>query len=60
MREHREHISRWFYDCSPEMQRGLAEMYVADDRFRQYYDDRAQGLAQWVHDAVLAEAGRQG
>jgi hypothetical protein len=55
VREHREHISRWFYDCSPHMQRGLAEMYVADDRFRRNYDDRAPGLAQWVHDAVLAE-----
>jgi hypothetical protein len=37
------------------MQRGLAEMYIADDRFRQTYDDRAPGLAQWVHDAILAE-----
>ena len=37
------------------MQRGLAEMYVADDRFRRTYDDRAPGLAQWVHDAILAE-----
>jgi DNA-binding transcriptional MerR regulator len=60
VREHREHISRWFYDCSPQMQRGLAEMYVADDRFRRTYDDRAQGLAQWIHDAVLAETGTQG
>jgi DNA-binding transcriptional MerR regulator len=55
VREHREHISRWFYDCSPQMQRGLAEMYVADDRFRRTYDDRAPGLAQWVHDAILSE-----
>jgi DNA-binding transcriptional MerR regulator len=60
VREHREHISRWFYDCSPQMQRGLAEMYVADDRFRRTYDDRAQGLAQWIHDAILAETGTQG
>jgi DNA-binding transcriptional MerR regulator len=55
VREHREHISRWFYDCSPQMQRGLAEMYVTDDRFQRTYDDRAPGLAQWIHDAVLAE-----
>jgi DNA-binding transcriptional MerR regulator len=55
VREHREHISRWFYDCSPQMQRGLAEMYVADDRFRRTYDDRAPGLADWVHDAIIAE-----
>jgi MerR family transcriptional regulator, thiopeptide resistance regulator len=55
VREHREHISRWFYDCSPQLQRGLAEMYVADDRFRGTYDDRAPGLADWLHDAILAE-----
>jgi MerR family transcriptional regulator, thiopeptide resistance regulator len=55
VRAHREHISRWFYDCSPQMQRGLAEMYVADDRFRRNYDDRAAGLAQWIHDAIMSE-----
>jgi len=60
VRDHREHITRWFYDCSPQMQRGLAEMYVADDRFRRTYDDRAPGLAQWIHDAVLAETDTQG
>ena len=49
---HRQHISRWFYDCSPEMHRGLAEMYVADDRFRAHYDDREPGLAQYVHDSI--------
>jgi MerR family transcriptional regulator, thiopeptide resistance regulator len=60
VREHREHISRWFYDCSAQMQRGLAEMYVTDDRFRRTYDDRADGLAQWVHDAILSETGETG
>lgn len=54
VRAHREHISRWFYDLSPQMQRGLAAMYVEDDRFRRTYDDRAPGLAQYVHDAVMA------
>jgi DNA-binding transcriptional MerR regulator len=54
VREHREHITRWFYDLSPEGQRGLAEMYIGDDRFRRTYDDRAPGLAQYVHDAIMA------
>ncbi|MFU8855345.1 TipAS antibiotic-recognition domain-containing protein, partial [Micromonospora sp. SL1-18] len=26
--EHRQLISRWFYDCSYEMQTGLADMYI--------------------------------
>jgi hypothetical protein len=54
---HRAHISRWFYDCSPQTQRGLAEMYIADDRFAQHYERRAAGLATYVHDAILASAG---
>lgn len=55
---HRLHIDRWFYPCSHEMQVGLAEMYTADDRFRKHYDDRAAGLAQYVHDAIVASAAR--
>jgi MerR family transcriptional regulator, thiopeptide resistance regulator len=54
---HRQHISRWFYACSPEVHRGLAEMYVADERFTAYYEQRREGLARFVHDAILANAG---
>jgi MerR family transcriptional regulator, thiopeptide resistance regulator len=57
---HRQHISRWFYDCPPELHRGLGEMYVADPRFRAHYDDRAAGFAAWVRDAIAANADRQG
>jgi DNA-binding transcriptional MerR regulator len=55
VRAHREHITRWFYDLPPEGQRGLAAMYVEDDRFRRNYDDRAPGLARYVHDAIMSE-----
>jgi MerR family transcriptional regulator, thiopeptide resistance regulator len=55
---HRQHISRWFYDCGYEMHRGLAEMYVSDERFRAHYDKRATGLADFVREAVLANAER--
>jgi DNA-binding transcriptional MerR regulator len=55
---HRQHISRWFYDCGYEMHRGLAEMYVSDERFRSHYDKRAPGLASFVREAVLANAER--
>lgn len=57
---HRAHIGRWFYDCSLEMHVGLAEMYVADPRFSQSYEDLAPGSAAYVHDAILANAARQG
>jgi DNA-binding transcriptional MerR regulator len=54
---HREHISRWFYPCSPSMHRGLAEMYLADERFRRNYEREAEGLAAYFHDAIVANAG---
>jgi MerR family transcriptional regulator, thiopeptide resistance regulator len=48
---HRRSIER-FYEC--EMQRCLARMYVADDRFTNYYDDVEPGLAQFVHDVIAS------
>ncbi|GAB20149.1 putative MerR family transcriptional regulator [Gordonia effusa NBRC 100432] len=48
------------YDCSYEMQWCLAQMYLADERFTRYYDDQAPGLAQWVHDVVVANARSHG
>jgi DNA-binding transcriptional MerR regulator len=53
---HRQHISHWFYDCSPAMHRGLAEMYITDPRFTKTYEDRATGLAAFVHDAIVANS----
>ena len=53
---HRRHIDAWFYPCSHEMQVNLAEMYVQDERFRAHYDDVRPGLADYVHDAILANA----
>jgi hypothetical protein len=46
------------YDCGYEMQVNLAEMYLADERFTRYYDRVAAGLAQYVHDAIVANAAR--
>lgn len=56
--EHRRHITRWFYDCSHAMHRGLGEMYVADPRFTAHYEQTASGLAAFVRDAVVANADR--
>jgi hypothetical protein len=50
---HRDAITKWFYDCSVEMQKNLAVMYVGDPRFKEYYDGRVRGLAQYVHDAII-------
>src|SRR5688572_7481281 len=51
---HREQISRWFYDVTPEIHQGLAEMYVADPRFTATYEDLAPGLAAYVSESIRA------
>jgi hypothetical protein len=55
---HRQHVVRWFYDCDHNMHRCLAEMYIGDDRFKKNYEDMAPGLAQYIHDAILANTTR--
>ncbi len=57
---HRAQIDRWFYEVDHRMHRGLADMYLADPRFTKTYDDREPGLAQYVHDAIHANADRHG
>ena len=56
--EHRCHIDRWFYPCSHKMHGGLAEMYTADPRFTEYFEKRAEGLADFVRDAIKANEAR--
>lgn len=54
--DHRAHITRWFYECSAEMHRGLGEMYVADPRFTKNLDKTAPGLAAYLRAAIAASA----
>jgi DNA-binding transcriptional MerR regulator len=56
----RQQITSAFYPCSLEMHVNLAEMYVADPRFTATYEKIAPGMAQYVHDAILANAARGG
>jgi DNA-binding transcriptional MerR regulator len=56
---HRQHINRWFYECSPQMHRGLANLFVTDVRFERNYEQVADGLARFVHDAIVANAEAQ-
>jgi MerR family transcriptional regulator, thiopeptide resistance regulator len=53
---HRGFLTKWFYDCDYTMHRNLADMYIADDRFTSTFDAVAPGLAQYVHDAIVANA----
>lgn len=54
---HRTAITKWFYDCSIDMQKNLAVMYIEDSRFKAYYESRVQGLAQYVHDCIICQPG---
>jgi DNA-binding transcriptional MerR regulator len=56
--QHRRHIHDRFYDLTPEFHRNLGDMYLADPRFTKNYEDIAPGLAQYVRDAIHANADR--
>lgn len=51
---HREWLGYTWSFYTPEAHRGLAEMYVADERFTAYYDGAVAGCAAWLHDAICA------
>jgi len=55
---HRRHIDRWYYPCSREMHAGLAQMYVADERFRASFDKHGDGLAGFLAEAIRTNAAR--
>ena len=44
---------RNFYEPNLEMYRGLANMYINDERFTSTHDKIAPGLAQFMHDAMI-------
>jgi len=56
---HRQHIDRHFYDISPQFHRNLGDLYVTDPRFTRTYEHEEAGLAQYVRDAIHANADRQ-
>jgi hypothetical protein len=51
--EHRQHTDRWFHDCGHEIHRQYAQAYLAND-------DMPPGLAQYCHDAIIANCQRAG
>jgi len=55
---HRKSISDYWYECSFEIHKGLATMYLADPRFTAHYENQQVGLAKYIHDAILANAAK--
>ncbi len=50
--EMRQHITDNFYECTPEMFRGLGDLYVNDPRFTKNIDKYQPGLAAFLRKAM--------
>ncbi|MGZ3418368.1 MAG: MerR family transcriptional regulator [Polyangiales bacterium] len=55
---HRAFIDETFYPCSRAMHTALGQMYVDDPRFAEHYESKRAGLAEYVRDAIAANAKR--
>lgn len=53
--EHYESVCQ-FWTPNAVAYKGLGEMYVADERFRQNYDKHGAGTARYIRDAILVYA----
>lgn len=54
---HRQWISFFWDNYSKEAHAGVAQMYVDDERFKDYYDKEQAGTAKFLRDAVLVYTG---
>ena len=48
----RQHITDSFYNCTPEIFRGLGELYVNDERFTANIDKHKEGYAKFLIEAI--------
>ena len=49
---HRRWLTVTIRDYSPEKHRGIAQLYVLDERFTAYYDKNKPGCARFLTDAL--------
>jgi DNA-binding transcriptional MerR regulator len=55
---HRQWLSVAWGSYSKEAHAGIVQMYVCDERFKDYYDKEQPGLAGFLRDAVLIYTGK--
>ena len=48
----RIHLTKYFYDCTPEILSGLGDMYVMDERFTKNMDKYGDGFAKFMNEAI--------
>jgi len=56
---HRQWLGFTWGSYEPNAHAGLAEMYVADERFAAYYEKAGEGAAQYLRDAIIAYTDQQ-
>jgi len=54
---HRQWLCYYWTSYSKEAHAGLAQMYVDDERFTKYYDEKQPGTAKFLRDAILIYTG---
>ena len=52
MNDNFNYIDKTFYSCSPEMFKGLGQMYIDDERFTIFYEKEKTGLVEFMRDAM--------
>lgn len=52
VKEWKNHISRWHYDCSREILAGLGQMYTGDPRFAENLNAHGPGTAELMSKAI--------
>lgn len=54
---HKQWLTCYWSEYSKEAHANLAQMYVEDERFRAYYDEKQPGTAQFLRDAIRIYTG---
>lgn len=54
---HKRWISFYWPEYTKEAHAGVAQMYVDDERFKAYYDEKQEGLAEFLRDAIHIYTG---
>lgn len=49
---HKKWLMHSWTKYTPDMHKSVANMYVYDERFKVYYDQHTEGMAQFLHDAI--------
>ena len=55
---HKEWLGMTWKQYTENAHKGVAQMYVLDERFRDYYDKEVEGCAAFLRDAILHWVGR--